>query len=447
MAEQKPRDIWDDPEPRRDRSRKPDKDGSEIYEGSPVPFGDDEVEDSKLENTFKIVERMFGLLMRGLISPAADEFKSILRLVHAKAELGPIKLRVGHDPEALIAAALKAGDKFARPDCSVLVELGDLSVRLETTGNATGRWATVDPQYTAGRLAGDRYESMDFLLPVAPTVVTKILQLAADPESGVSRVVPVIKSDPALAGRVIEYVNSARFGLRNPVTGLTAAATLIGYVNLRALTLGYALRSAWADRCPAFDYKEYWRRATATSAAAHQLALSSKCVPAEDALTLGLLADIGRLALATCEPERYARVLAEVGSNTGEMLLQAESHYLGRTHHEVTLELLLKWNLPQDFAVAAFHQDEESPIALAERAASLQRILHYAVHMSSVFTWPHQNPNRFVLAHVGKHAAQVIGNTHGIAGAFNGAIVEWHELGEMLDVPTSEVTPWPSVSL
>jgi HD-like signal output (HDOD) protein len=447
MAEQKPRDGWDDPEPRRDRLRQPDKDCLENYEGHPLPFGDDEAEDGKLEITFKVVERLFKVLMRGLISPAADEIKSILRLLHAKAELGPVKITVGHDPEAIVAAALKAGEKFARPGCSVLVELGDLTVRLETTGSATGRWATVDPQYTAGRLAGDRCESMDCMLPVAPTVVTKILQLAADPECGVSRVVPVVKSDPALAGRVIAYVNSARFGLRSPVTDLVAAATLIGYVNLRALTLGYALRSAWADRCPAFDYKEYWRRTTATSAAAHQLALSSNCVPPEDALTLGLLADIGRLALATCEPERYARVLAEVGSNTGELLLQAESHYLGRTHHEVTLELLLKWNLPQDFAVAAYHQEEESPIALVERAASLQRILHYAVHMSSVFTWPQQSPNRFVLAHVGKHAAQVIGNTHGIAGAFNGAIVEWHELGEMLDVPTSEVTPWPSASL
>lgn len=416
----------------------------EHYEGAPLPLGDEIVEDGKLELTFQIVERIFGVLMRGVVSPAADEIKSILRLVHAKLEIGPVRLRVGHDPEAIIAAALKAGDRFARPDCSVVMELGDLKVRLETTANTAGRWAAIDQQYMAARQVGERSDALDFMLPMAPMVVTKILQLAANPESGLAEAIPVVKMDPALAGRVIKYVNSARFGLRNPITSLSAAAALIGYANLRALTLGCALRSAWAERCPAFDYEEYWRRATATSAAAHQLALSSKSVPPEDALTLGLLADIGRLALATSEPERYARVLAEVGTHTGELLLQSESHHLGRTHHEATAELLLVWNLPQDFAVAAFHQDEEAPIALAPQAANLQRILHYAVHMSDVFTWPHQSPTRFVLAHVGRHAAAVIGDVRGIADTFNGAIVEWHDLGEMLDVPTSEVTPWPS---
>lgn len=409
--------------------------------GMPVSGGDPVAEDLALEKTVIVLEHLFGFLTDHLITPVSEEIKSIIGAIHLRLRCGDLfEFELGHVPDAVVRATLEAVADLAAPGRTVSLEMSGIAASVRGDGGDAVRHTTppAEARRAVQALSG-------VTLPVAPVVVQKILGLAADPQAGIAQAVRLIEHDPVLAGRVIQYVNSARFGLSRRITDIGSAATIIGYTSLRALALGCAFRSAWAGRCAEFDYDEFWRKSAATGAAAHQLAVSVGTVPPEDALTIGLLADIGRLALATSDPRRYALVLASAGTSTTQLLLAAEQRHFGITHHDATLFLLLDWKLPQDYAQAVLYQDEESPRALPRDAAAMHQVLHFAVHMSAIFTWPRQKPNSHVLAHVGRHATAAVGDSRLAADVLNDAIAEWYDIGEMLGVRTSPVMPWSAV--
>ncbi|MBK8167302.1 MAG: HDOD domain-containing protein [bacterium] len=438
MAERGHRGANEEPSPGSRRSRSAGEASRIELQGMPVPGGDPTEEDAALERTVIVLEQLFGFLTEHLITPVSEEIKSIIGAIHLRLRFGRLlELELGRVPDSVIMTTLEATAGLVAPGRRVTVEMSGLSVSVQGDGGVAVQEVTppAEARRAVQALSG-------VTLPIAPVVVQKILNLAADPQAGIAQAVRLIERDPVLAGRVIQYVNSARFGLSRRITDLGSAATIIGYTSLRALALGCAFRSAWAGRCAEFDYDEFWRKSAATGAAAHQLAASMGSVTPEDALTIGLLADIGRLALATSDPQRYALVLANAGTSTSQLLLDTEQRHFGITHHDATLFLLLDWNLPQDYAQATLYQDEESPPPLPRDAAAMHQILHFAVHMSAIFTWPRQRPTSHVLAHVERHATAAVGDNRLAAGVFNGAIAEWYDIGEMLGVRTSPVMPW-----
>ena len=406
--------------------------------GVPVSDGNPAAEDAALEKTAMVLEHLFGFLAEHLITPVSEEIKSIIGAIHLRMRCGQLfDFELGHVPDSVVVATLEAVAGLAASGRKVTLEVSGIKVSVQGNGGIAVGQATPPAE---ARLAVQSLSGVT--LPIAPAVVRKVLDLAADPQAGIAQAVRLIERDPVLAGRVLQYVNSARFGLSRRITDLGSAAAIIGYTNLRALTLAYAFRSAWAGRCAEFDYDEFWRKSAATGAAAHQLAVSLGTVPPEDALTIGLLADIGRLGLATSDPPRYARVLANAGTSTTQLLLEVERRHFGITHHDATLFLMLEWNLPQDYAQAALYQDDETPPAMPRDAAAMHQILHFAMHMSAIFTWPRQRPSSHVLAHVEKHATAAVGDNQLATGVLNGSIAEWYDIGEMLGVRTSPVMPW-----
>ena len=77
-----------------------------------------------------------------------------------------------------------------------------------------------------------------------------MIQMCGDPEVSLKELVGVVKSDPALAAKVLGLVNSAYFGQRKPVTDLQRAGVLLGLGRLKALALGFHLaRSASGEGC------------------------------------------------------------------------------------------------------------------------------------------------------------------------------------------------------
>ena len=185
-------------------------------------------------------------------------------------------------------------------------------------------------------------------LPTLPAVAIRLVELTRDPEVDFREIVDVIKTDPAIAARLLKAVNSSYFGLRNEVTSLDQAIPILGTTVLTSLALSFSLapdsvKGGELDR----HYSAIWLQSI-THAGASEVVGKENCdftIPCEYFLG-GLFADIGRLAIFRAIPDEYRGVLERV-SETGAPICDAEIELLGFDHAEIGYRLLCDWQLPE----------------------------------------------------------------------------------------------------
>jgi hypothetical protein len=78
---------------------------------------------------------------------------------------------------------------------------------------------------------------------------------------------------------------------------------------VRDLVIGLSvMHSHTSGQCPAFDYGAFWGHSLATGIACQELAHFAQ-ISSEELFTIGLLARVGELAMASLYPDEYAVVL------------------------------------------------------------------------------------------------------------------------------------------
>lgn len=191
-------------------------------------------------------------------------------------------------------------------------------------------------------------------LPSPTGVGLAILQLTQGDDFTISDISRTLQADPTLTGRIIKLANSsANTGVR-AVTTVQDAAVRLGVRTIRNLALGFTLVSGHRTGvCKGFDYDGFWAQSLALGVAAQALALRTGGVVPGEAFTCGLLAHIGRLALASVHPQRYAEVLAKARGRDMDSLAALESEAFGIDHRELSVAMLVDWCLPESFAGAA----------------------------------------------------------------------------------------------
>jgi HD-like signal output (HDOD) protein len=202
-------------------------------------------------------------------------------------------------------------------------------------------------------------------LPSPSAVALRLADLAAREDVSLPEFVRTLRSDAALAGRVLKFANSASVAARRRVTSVDEAVLRVGLAGVRRLSLAFSIMDCnRAGPCAAFDYAAHWSRSLARAIAAEQIAKRSGLATPEDCFTLGLLADIGSLALATLEPTRYGAVL-RANPWSAEQLRDAERTAFDVTHAELSALLLLTWRVPAPLVQAATGVGHASPVTPA----------------------------------------------------------------------------------
>ena len=74
-------------------------------------------------------------------------------------------------------------------------------------------------------------------LPTVPTVALRLLELTRDPEVEVSEIVDTVKSDPAIAAKILKATNSSFFGFKSEITSLARAVPLLGTTVVTSLAM------------------------------------------------------------------------------------------------------------------------------------------------------------------------------------------------------------------
>lgn len=220
-------------------------------------------------------------------------------------------------------------------------------------------------------------------LPSPTGVGLSLLELTRNEDYSMSEITRVISSDPALTGRIIKLANSAAQAGLQPARNVQEAAMRLGVRAVRNLALGFTLVNGnRAGACQGFDYDVYWSHSLATAVAAQCLAARVKLVVPAEAFTCGLLSGIGRLALASIHPDRYAAVL-EGTRRDGADLIEREREAFDLDHRELAVALLDDWQLPSHFgfAVSSFESLGFLRDSRDEACRHMTLILQVAAHL------------------------------------------------------------------
>lgn len=212
-------------------------------------------------------------------------------------------------------------------------------------------------------------------LPSPPGVGMKILKLTQGEDFSAEEIGRTIMADGALTGRLLKIANSALSGGARPVTTVSEATMRLGIRAVRNVALGLSLVSAYrTGNCSAFDYDRHWSTSLARAVSAQSISRALRVGQPPEAYILGLLADIGTLALACVYPDAYGQIQQGCAGNR-EALRAAEHKRFEIDHAEVGAYMIEEWGLPTAFADAI--QNYESRQASAD-GNELTRILQHA---------------------------------------------------------------------
>jgi diguanylate cyclase (GGDEF)-like protein len=215
-------------------------------------------------------------------------------------------------------------------------------------------------------------------LPSPPGVALRILELSRSDDTSLEDLAKTISTDPALASRMLKFVNSPSAGFGRQISTLDEAVNQIGLRGVQLMALSFSLVSSGkVEVCPSFDFDRFWSRSLACAVAGKVFAQTAGRLDPNEAFITGLLLHIGQLAMACGIPDDYESVLAAAAERPQE-LPAIEKETLGATHIDASTRLLQDWKLPDAIwqTVSRTHQPDEAGAKAGRIPAS--RVLYIA---------------------------------------------------------------------
>lgn len=204
-------------------------------------------------------------------------------------------------------------------------------------------------------------------VPSLPEVALRIIDIAQQPDPDMQELIRTVRVDPAIAGRVLKFANSALFGLRTRPSSIEAAVPMLGTTLVRTLVLGFSLsrHTAASDSLKPW-FAQLWRAALFQASAAEFLAEKSGGEDAPTWFLAGLLQDVGRIALLNVAQTDYVEAVLQLESDFS--CVERELDHFGFSHVDVSVALCQRWNLESSFVSAiADHHKLPSDVTAASR--------------------------------------------------------------------------------
>jgi putative nucleotidyltransferase with HDIG domain len=214
-------------------------------------------------------------------------------------------------------------------------------------------------------------------LPALPAVVMEIIESMGQDNLSGEQLADKLLSDPVLTAKTLRLANSSFYGVSRQVSSVQEAVTILGLRAIRSMVISSALASSFQrDQCGSIDYDAFWRHAIGSALCARGIAKAIGMDP-ELAFMIGLLHDVGQLALVTVAPEAYGAVVQHQAAH-GCPITQAEQAVLGVDHALIGGHVTTQWCFAPEVvaAVAQHHTPPETS------TPTLIGVIHVADNMA-----------------------------------------------------------------
>lgn len=216
-------------------------------------------------------------------------------------------------------------------------------------------------------------------MPGFSQTVTKIVALANDPKSTPTDLVKTISMDPVLTAKLLKLINSAYFGLAQPIVSLQRATIMLGLNTVKNIALSLAVTGTLKIKGDFrwFTGDQFWEHSLACAVASKSIAkkVGVGALDLEEYFIAGLLHDIGTTMFVNAftddseeiynpdfEPDKNIRVL--------------EKERFGMAHDELGGMMAERWKFPESLILAVSgHHD---PYISDGEGLLLRQIVHIA---------------------------------------------------------------------
>jgi putative nucleotidyltransferase with HDIG domain len=202
-------------------------------------------------------------------------------------------------------------------------------------------------------------------LPSISTVLERVIRELELPEPSAANLGALIARDAAMSTKVLQLTNSAIFGLPNVVSDPVYATVLLGLEALHLLVLSIRIFDQFTfEDVGGISVSRLWNHCVSVARLAKRISMAEEASQAlaERAFLAGLLHDIGKLMLASDNPERYQSVVNLGGSDINK-ICGIETRVLGANHAEVGAYLMGLWGFSESVieAIHLHHKPSASP--------------------------------------------------------------------------------------
>jgi HD-like signal output (HDOD) protein len=202
-------------------------------------------------------------------------------------------------------------------------------------------------------------------LPPLPSIYQELMREIHSRDPSVANIAQIMSRDVAMSAKVLQIVNSAAVGLRNEITNVSQAASLLGLQRISSMVLTVEVFNLVApgDLPDCVSLQFLWDHSLKVAEFAKRICQceTQDVRSIEAAFTSGLLHDLGMLLVASKFPDELNRAFALARSQKIS-LHSAELEVMGAAHAEVGGYLLDLWGLPDAIVEAITFHDMPSHV-------------------------------------------------------------------------------------
>ncbi len=209
-----------------------------------------------------------------------------------------------------------------------------------------------------------------------PEITTKIVQVVEDPRATARDMHDIVRTDPALAAKILKVVNSAFYGLPSQIASLDRAILMLGLSAVKNIALAASLSRMFKAEAVSeqFAARDLWKHCIAVGVCARQIANAVKSEHPDETFVAGLVHDMGLIVAQQIFAAKLRQV-AETCFDTPQNFCLLEEQVIGADHQALGGALGAKWKFPPGLRYAiAYHHDPRSLQPEFQRATSIVHV-------------------------------------------------------------------------
>ncbi len=196
-------------------------------------------------------------------------------------------------------------------------------------------------------------------LPTLPDTAIRLIELAKNDDYSVAEVESVVKSDPALAVRVLKVANSPFYGFLGRISSIEHATSLLGINELKNIFVASAMANYFADGSQRgyLLMKRVRDHSVKTGLVARMIGEKFNEADVSEFFLIGLIHDIGMVVFAKHAKEDFFNIVSDEFVETEETI-RLEKETFGASHSETGALVLENWRFPFSIVYPVLYHHE-----------------------------------------------------------------------------------------